>query len=302
MFRIMVLLCVAFCVPTIATAECFDSPSWDGNRINQAYIDSLPNAPEYTLRRAHLRMLLLSEKSVPDRLERVKQYLLPRVLLQYEGDRGELRKQLKAMPTRHLIEAIDFEKLKQNNSTGDARLARGLAQLFWLHGCTSEAIAMLDKKPRSARWVNYWVAGAPLSEKPEHDMNWFIDRRRDAIEKLMENPADAETVLAEMLTHLASNTVSDVGSPYTEGIKLTLKLVRSEEPTFKPPQLPENPSDLDYTQYYAAFANIVIWPALAGYCTEVKKLAEDLFGLPINDLDDPHRSALEASYIRCEAT
>ena len=106
--RASVIALVATCFTAPAFANCYDTPTWHGEPLTPSFLDGL----EHGVRRASLSMLLLSEEPANERRIELKRRLIRTALIQFDGDRGELRKKLLEGTLYDVIKRIDFRTLK----------------------------------------------------------------------------------------------------------------------------------------------------------------------------------------------
>lgn len=287
-------------LPTMAWAACFASPTWQDQPLHEEYIEQIE--PLQGLRHAHLKTSNLAHRSANERRMDLRRHLISAALLQHEGDRSAFRKTLVNGTMLDIVQSIDVSRLQP---LGRARMI----EIYWLNGCTEEALNHLEAD--GSLWSNHNFlpiasGNAPLifklAERVAEEGNDYLSNRLQAFGSLLDNPEMAAETLGKFLNYILTNNESRPNEELADfaGLTLALSLVKDKGPTFEPPMLPPNPSQLDLQNYYIKWISVAAWASVAGHCDEVEQLTVDLLEVPHEGLST-FRALLEATAIHCFA-
>ncbi len=151
-------------------------------------------------------------------------------LLQFDGDRGRLRKELKEGSLYDVVQHIDFERSKPQ---GQNRIISA----YWLNGCVDEALELLALAEYPWSFYSYLPIATgdtsllrALANRSE--IGEYHSRRLLAFAHALENHEATEEVLQEFLDY-SNMQREDADSRETTdgpGLSYVLALIRGEVP------------------------------------------------------------------------
>lgn len=297
-FRTLFVALGITCSTMPAFAGCFDTPTWHDEPLTQSFLDGLGERPEHDVRRASLNMLLMSDEPAREQRDELKHYLMRTALLQFDGDKGALRKKLQEGSLYDVIELIDFSRA---NPRDQSRIIAA----YWLNGCVERALELLAAIPNSLMSQYYMPIAVGDSEllrtfAQRLESGGYQQRRLLTFAKLLESPESKEETLQEFLEYLISETNDgDINTTIDGvGLQLALDIAQGQPPNLE--LFPIEPSyEPDEIQLNGMrFAAFVAWMNASGFCDATWKTAFVLLGTSAESMPF-NRELLEASVIRC---
>ncbi len=297
-FRTLLVALGTTCSTMPAFAECFDTPTWHDEPLTQSFLDGLGDGTEQDVRRASLNMLLMSKEPAHEQRDELQRLLMRTALLQFDGDKGALRKKLQDGSLYDVIQLIDFSR---SNPRDQSRIIAA----YWLNGCVEKALELLAATPNSLISQYYMPIAVGDSEllrtfAQRLEPDGYQQRRLLTFAKLLESPESKEETLQEFLEYLISETKDGDINDTIDGVGLQLALDVAQG---QPPNLELFPIETSYEPDEIQlngmrFAAFVAWMNASGFCDATWKTAFVLLGtsaesMPLN------RELLEASVIRC---
>lgn len=281
-----------FTVPVLA--DCFDTPTWQGESLTQSYVDGL----EQSVRRASLSMLLLSEEPAQEKRDELERLLMRTALIQFDGDRGALRKKLLEEPLYDVIQLIDFARSNPRDQSN-------IMAAYWLNGCVEKSLDLLATATNPLTSQYYMPIATEdtellrsLAERLEP--GGYQRRRLLTFAKLLERPDAKEDILQEFLDFLVSEMKDGEIEDAIDaaGLTIALNTIRNQRPDL---ELLQSQPSIDVTDRKLngmRFSAFVAWMSAAGYCEATWKTSFVLLGSSPETMP-LHRELLEASVIRC---
>ncbi|SMO85291.1 hypothetical protein [Ruegeria faecimaris] len=297
-FRILCLVLGTTCLSVPALADCFDTPTWHDEPLTQLFLDGLGDGKEQDVRRASLTMLLMSKEPAREQRDELKFYLMRTALMQFDGDKGALRKKLQDGSLYDVIQLTDFSR---SNPRDQSRIISA----YWLNGCVEEALELLASTNNSLTSQYYMPIATGDAEllrslAQRLEPGGYHQKRLITFAKLLESPDTKEETLQEFLDYLESERTGAESEDWIDstGVKVALNVIRGQQPDLEllPTEPVYDPVELELSGM--RFSAYVAWMGAAGFCEATWKTSFVLLGTPAKSMPF-NRELLEASVIRC---